>query len=195
MISKSIFSNATATAYRPIYNPVDNGVVLRPINASILPPDVVASLEAVELNYTLPMSNKNYEVIPNDYNQYVQLYNILYNIVQTYTDPTLITLLKIAKEALQGAINSYAIYGDNIACKLDALNLQQQVNDCLSNKNEHTVATGSGTMTITRSFKLAPVFNYYIVLYGMPAAGVGFDPIRINFLVNLLIRVGINPYK
>lgn len=195
MISRSIFSNATANSYRPIYNPVDNGQVLQPINASILPPDVIASLEKVELKYTLPMSDKNYEVIPSDYNQYIQLYNILYNIVQTYSDPTLIVLLRIAKEALQGAINSYAIYGDNLACKLDTLNLQQQVNDCLSNKNEHTVATATGTLTVTRSFKLAPVFNYYIVLYGLPVAGVGFDPIRINFLVNLLNRVGIKPYK
>ena len=195
MISRSIFSNLPTTSNRHIYNPVNDGIVLQPINVSVLPPDVIAGLEKVEIDYTIPMSNKTYEVISSDYNQYIQLYNILYNIVQTYSDPTLVLLLRIAREALQGAINSYAIYGDNLVSKLDALNLQQQVNECISKKNEHVVATATSTLTIMRTFKLAPVFNYYIVLYGMPIAGVGFDPVRINFLVNLLNRVGINPYK
>lgn len=194
MISRSIFSNLPTPTNRHIYNPV-NDDNLRPIVLKVLPPEVIDCLEKVETDYTLPMSDKNYEIISSDYNEYIQLYNILYNIVQTYNDPLLVRLLRIAREALQGAINSYAIYGDNLVCKLDSLNLQQQVNECISGKNEHVVATATSTLTITRTFKLAPVFNYYIVLYGMPVAGVGFDPIRINFLVNLLNRIGVNPYK
>jgi hypothetical protein len=67
----------------------------------------------------------------------------------------------------------------------------------LTGKNEKVVemAQASGQLNITKSFKLAPVFNYYIIIYGMPAYGVGFDPVKINFLVDILKSKGINPYK
>lgn len=194
MNSVSLFSNQPTTGNRPLYAPIGSGT-LKPGGISSLPDNVVLSLGQIEQLYTAPTADKLYETIPTDYNQYIQLYNILYNILSTSTDPTLKLLLNIVKEALQSAINAYTIYGDNLACKLDTLNLQQQVNDCLSNKNSHQVATAVGNLNVTRKFTLAPVFNYYIVLYGMPSPGEGFDPVRINFLVNLLNRVGVNPYK
>lgn len=155
----------------------------------------LAALQYIELNYGQPMSNKNYEAIPSDYNKYIELYALIYGISQTTQDPRMLVLLKIVNEALQGAINAYTIYGDNLAFKLSNLNLQKQIDDILSNKNEHVVATASGQLSVTKKFTLAPVFNYYIVLYGMPVFGVGFDPLKVNFLVGLLTRIGINPYK
>jgi hypothetical protein len=71
------------------------------------------------------------------------------------------------------------------------------VNDILSNKNEKfvEVATATGQLTIVKTFKLAAVFNYYIIIYGMPAYGVGFDPTKINFLVTILEGLGVDPFK
>ena len=162
---------------------------------SIITAEDLAALQYIELNYGQPMSNKNYEAIPSDYNKYIELYALIYGISQTTQDPKMLVLLKIVNEALQGAINAYTIFGDNLAFKLSNLNLQKQIDDILSNKNEHVVATASGQLSVTKKFTLAPVFNYYIVLYGMPVFGVGFDPLKINFLVGLLTRIGINPYK
>jgi hypothetical protein len=98
---------------------------------------------------------------------------------------------------LVGAINSYALYGSNVSLTLDKVGLNKTINDILTGKNEKFIemAQATGQLTITKSFKLAPVFNYYIIIYGMPAFGVGFDPIKINFLVDVLKSKGINPYK
>ena len=57
------------------------------------------------------------------------------------------------------------------------------------------VATATGQLAITKTFKLANVFNCYLIIYGMPAPGVGFDPVKINFLVKILKQNGIDPYK
>jgi hypothetical protein len=50
-------------------------------------------------------------------------------------------------------------------------------------------------LNITKSFKLASVFNNYILIYGLPKYGVGFDPAKIAFLADLLKKKGIDPYK
>ena len=216
MISKSMFTQQSYYEFREYINPVTNrGVPLHPYYSDvpfmdcsqvIVIPDTsnalavitgedLDTLKYIELNYGKNMANKTYEAMPNDYNKYIQLYSLIHGISQNTTNEKILTLLKITEEALQGAVNSYAIYGDNLALKLSTLNLQNQVNTILSNKNENVVATGSGQLSVTKTFKLAPVFNYYIVLYGMPLTGVGFNPLKIKFLEGLLTRIGINPYK
>lgn len=211
MISKSMFEQKSYYEFRDLRNPVSNdGMPFHPYwsdvpiepcihdasNAlAVITSDDLSALQFIELNYGQPMSNKNYEAIPSDYNKYIELYALIYSILQNTDDPKLMVLLKITNEALQGAINAYTIYGDNLAFKLSNLNLQKQIDDILSKKNEHVVASASGQLSVTKKFTLAPVFNYYIVLYGMPIFGIGFDPLKINFLVGLLTRIGINPYK
>jgi len=98
---------------------------------------------------------------------------------------------------LQGAINAYALYGTNIALTIDKVGLKKTIEDILSGKNEKFIemAQATGQLVITKTFKLAPLFNYYIIVYGMPAFGVGFDPIKIKFLTDVLVKNGINPYK
>jgi hypothetical protein len=74
--------------------------------------------------------------------------------------------------------------------------LNAKVDDILSGKND-TVAMGntSGEITITKTFKLAPLYSYYIYLYGMPAYGVGFDAAKLSLLVTIMNKYGVNPYK
>jgi hypothetical protein len=50
-------------------------------------------------------------------------------------------------------------------------------------------------MSITKTFTLAPIFNYYIIIFGMPAYGVGFDPVKVYFLEQILKNMGVNPYQ
>ena len=52
-----------------------------------------------------------------------------------------------------------------------------------------------GEFVITKTFKLAAVYSYYIILYGLPAFGVGFDTTKLTLLVDILRRQGIDPFR
>lgn len=142
------------------------------------------------------MANKNYRAIPNDYNQYIQLYMVIQKIQSVTNNSSLNLLLKIIKNALVGSINSFTLYGESVALELDKIYLENKINDILSNKNMKFVeiSNTTGQMAITKSFKLATVFNMYIIIYGMPQFGVGFDPVKISILVDILKRKNIDPY-
>jgi hypothetical protein len=210
MISKSLFSNGAIVNYlRPVYDPIYTGAVstrasgggggfISGANDLTLITDMnLVSFKQIEQLYSSKMANKQYEQIPKDYNLYVELYVMIDQVKRKIKNNKLLTLVQIVEDALVGAINSYALYGYNISLNLDKVALKKTIDDILAGKNEKVVemAQASGQLNITKSFKLAPVFNYYIIIYGMPAYGVGFDPIKINFLVDILKSKGINPYK
>jgi hypothetical protein len=202
MVSRSMFSNKVTSNYqRPIYNPVGvstaDGTGGTGSSDLALITDDLPSFKIIEMYYGSKMENKLYEQIPNDYNQYVELYVMVNKVKAKIKNEKLLILVQIAQEALVGAINSYALYGSNIALTIDKVGLQKTIDDILSGKNEKFIemAQATGQLTITKKFRLAPVFNYYIIIYGMPEFGVGFDPIKINFLVGVLQKMGINPYK
>jgi len=201
-----MFSNAlVSTTNRSIYNPVGMGYLNGKDESygpgsndfSVITTSYYNTLQKIHDFYGLQMANRTYFNIPNDYDQYVQLYVILQQIQIKTKNSSLLLLLKIAEDTLVGAINSYTLYGENLVLNVDKSGLQQKINDILSNKNEKfvEVAAATGQLAISKTFKLAPVFNYYIIIYGMPAFGVGFDPAKINFLVNMLQQHGINPFK
>jgi hypothetical protein len=153
-------------------------------------------LRIIETQYGRNMKNKTYENIPSNYNDYTLLVSQLH-FIQTKTDNASVTLLlKLAEDTLVGAMNSYTLYGDNLIIQIEKANLEKRVDDILSDKNvglvENTYSFNS--MSLTKTFKLATVFNYYIMIYGLPAPGVGFDPVKISFLVNILTEKGIDPY-
>jgi hypothetical protein len=194
--SKSLFNNAMIpTSSRSLYNPIyqasgSNDLIL--MNASF-----IQTLQLIEQFYIHNMSIKQYEKIPNDYQRYLGLYMTLQRVIMRTSSAQLRLLFKIAQDALVGAINSYTIYGDNLLLKLDKTNLQNKINDILSNKNQKLLELGntSGQLSVKKSFKLAAVFNNYILIYGCPAYGVGFDPAKIEFIANILRKMGINPFK
>jgi hypothetical protein len=193
--SKSLFSNAILPyKSRSLINPINQGNYNEEL---ILNQSFINTLKIIETFYGKNMANKTYELIPNDYQKYLGLYVTLQRVISRTSNKNLLLLFKLAQDTLIGAINSYTIYGDNLLLKIDKTNLQNKINDILSNKNEKLIemANTSGQLTIKKTFKLAAVFNNYIVLFGMPAFGVGFDPMKINFLADLLRKMGIDPYK
>jgi len=187
---------------RPLYNPVFSSQAIAAGSEgsgdlSFITADDLVSFKEIEQKYGYRIEHKLYEQIPNDYDKYIKLYVMVNKVKAKIKNDKLLTLVQIAQEALVGAINSYALYGSNVSLTLDKVGLNKTINDILTGKNEKFIemAQASGQLTITKSFKLAPVFNYYIIIYGMPAFGVGFDPVKINFLVDVLKSKGINPYK
>jgi hypothetical protein len=203
--SKSIFTNTTVFSNtRSLIDPISLGIysisssgggntsdILDFLTASYL-----SILRIIETQYGANMANKTYENIPSDYNKYTQLVSDLKVIQTKTTNSTLTLLLKIAEETLVGAVNSYALYGDNLILQVDKTNLEKRVNDILTDKNTKLVENtfSYSNMSVQKTFKLAAVFNYYIMIYGLPAQGVGFDPVKISFLVNILTEKGIDPY-
>jgi hypothetical protein len=199
---KSMFSNsAIATVNRPLYNPVSlgQGTTTGNVGAddlALITTSYYNTLRIIEGFYGQNLANKAYYNIPNNYDQYVKYYVLLETIQSKIKNSSLALLIKFAQDTLIGAINAYTLYGNNVVLQLDKSNLEQKVQDILSNKNQKVVelANTSGQLTINKTFKLAPVFNYYIMIFGMPAFGVGFDPNKISYLVNVLNQNGINPY-
>jgi len=198
-VSKSLFSGEMVpSSSRSLYNPIyqsgggSSGTDMILLNASFL-----QTLRTIEEFYGNHMAMKQYEKIPNDYQRYLGLYVTLQRVIGRTASAPLRLLFQLAQEALVGAINSYTIYGDNLLLKLDKTNLQNKINDILSNKNEKLVelANTSGQLSVKKSFKLAAVFNNYILIYGCPAYGVGFDPAKIDFLAGVLRKMGVNPYR
>ena len=203
--SKSIFTNTTVFSNtRSLIDPISLGIysisssgggntsdILDFLTASYL-----SILRIIETQYGSNMANKTYENIPSDYNKYTQLVSDLKVIQTKTTNTTLTLLLKIAEETLVGAVNSYALYGDNLILQVDKTNLEKRVNDILTDKNTKLVENtfSYSNMSVQKTFKLAAVFNYYIMIYGLPVPGVGFDPVKISFLVNILTEKGIDPY-
>jgi len=208
MISKSLFSNGSVVNYlRPVYDPIYTGSPSSNAAAggfnsgatdlALITESNLISFRNIGALYSSKMANKQYEQIPKDYNLYVELYVMIEQVKRKLKNNKLLTLVQVVEDALVGSINSYALYGYNISLNLDKVGLKKTIDDILTGKNEKVVemAHASGQLNITKSFKLAPVFNYYIIIYGMPAYGVGFDPVKINFLVDILKSKGINPYK
>jgi hypothetical protein len=152
----------------------------------------------VEKAYGQPLANRKYQLVPTDYARFIELYNLIVDISAKTTNPNMLLLLKLSIDALEGATNAYNLYGQTLALQVDKINLQNRFNDVLSNKNEQVTEIPSqtqGHLAITQTFTLAPVFNYYILIFGIPVYGVGFDPSKISFLVGVLSTMGINPYK
>jgi hypothetical protein len=203
--SKSMFSNASLiTTSRSLYNPVSlggggsgSGGGSVSSDLSIITSTYLNTLTKIHQFYGLNMVNKTYYNIPNDFEQYIQLYVVLQQIQKKVQNSALSMLLKLAEDTLVGAINSYEVYGDKLVLQLNVSNLQQQIQTILSNKNQKfvEVATSTGQLSVNKTFKLAPVFNLYILIYGMPEFGVGFDQIKISYLIDILKQNGIDPYK
>ena len=198
-----MFTNTTVvTGSRSVGNPVGTAIIIPPIIEEkvdiTLDAYLVDTMQKVETYYGSNLKNKTYANIPTNYETYIDLFAILDYAKNNATDTTIILILTLVEDALVGAINAFTLYGQNASLQIDNTNLQNTVNTILSNKNNASVSaqtTSSGQMSITKTFTLAPIFNYYIIIFGMPAYGVGFDPNKIYFLEQILKNMGVNPYQ
>jgi len=199
MVGKSLFNNSTHSGIsRSLLNPISLGQTTSVSSGEV---DLISTayydiLKIIESMYGANMASKNYEDIPNNYDQYIQLYESLQTLQAQTTNNDLSLLLKIAEETLVGAVNSYTIYGENVLLRVDKTTLETRVSELLNKVNVESVndAETDSNLGVVRSFRLAPVYNYYIMIYGMPASGVGFDPVKLSFLVDILTEKGIDPY-
>ena len=202
--SKSLFTNNTVSSNtRSLINPISFGIAVQTIGTGtsqeleFLTQYYVNIIRLIQTNYSSKIANQTYESIPTDFSQYTNLVKEVQEMRTKTTNSSVLLLLQIAEDTLRGAFNSLSLYGDNLILQLDKAELQKQVADILSDKNVTSTQTSmsSNTMTLTQSFQLAPVFNYYIRIYGAPLQGQGFDPVKIAFLIYTLQENGVDPYS
>lgn len=201
-VSKSLFNNQLVpSSTRCLYKPIALGLCANATTISsadmvILNDAYYKTMQLVENFYVRNMALKKFENIPSSYSQYVGLYATLQKLIDRTSSKQLLLLFHIAQDALTGAINTYNLYSDNLYLQLDNRNLTERINNVLSPSNQKLVqmADTAGNITVKQTFKLAAVFNNYILLYGMPVKGAGFDPAKVAFLAGVLAKNGIDPY-
>jgi hypothetical protein len=157
--------------------------------------NVIDVLDEIDTRYTSNIANQQYQLIPTDLERYLVLHNTVYDTQLRQTNTNIVKLFKITNDGLHGSINTYALYTSNIQLSLNSILLQKKIDEILSGKNEQqAMSNTTGQFTATQTFVLAPLFSYYIVMYGMPAYGVGFDPVKLSIISNILTENGIDPY-
>ena len=202
--SKSLFTNNTVFSNtRSLINPISFAIAVQTIGTGtsqeleFLTQYYIGIIRLIQTDYSSKIANQTYESIPTDFSQYTNLVKEVQEMRSQTTNASVLLLLQIAEDTLRGAFNSLSLYGDNLLLQLDKADLQKQVADILSDKNVTTTQSSmsSNNMTLTQSFQLASVFNYYIRIYGAPLQGQGFDPVKIAFLIYTLQENGVDPYS
>lgn len=154
------------------------------------------SLDKIEQFYTSNLAGKTYADIPTDFVQYLKLYNIVNLAYHKYkTNRALSLLFQITSEGLTGAMNAYGLNTQNMELTIQNQWYQDQLQQIINGINvEKAFDQNTGTLHMSQTFQLAPLFKYYIQFYGMPAPGVGFDPVKLNVVLAALDKLGIDPY-
>lgn len=196
-MGKALFGvNSSATTGRikvvTVYSPELTEPVILPNQDLAFPSNTI---NQIETEYTGHLANRRYQSIPTDLNQSLILYDEIYQQKSTVTNPNLSILLQITMDGLQGTMNAYALYTQNISLTLNNIILEKRITDILSGKNEtQAMSDTCGQFTTSKTFVLAPLFSYYIMMYGLPAFGVGFNPEKLAQILKVLVDNGIDPY-
>ena len=190
--SKSLFTPYKTNSEPSMIHPVGS---FREVGSTEVKPEIIAALKVIQEQYTFKMSNKTYERIPTEYPKFLKLYKTIENTYKTTLNYELRTLYLITLEGLQGAINSYSLNYANTELKLERALLQNTTDNLLSGINRVSVMNVPGKYTMNKSFTLAPIFSYYIMVHGMPENGSGFDESKLAILFSIFEKHGINPFQ
>jgi hypothetical protein len=176
-------------------NIIGSKSLINPIT-TIFSQSVISSLNRIEADYMANLAGKSYNSIPSDFVEYSKLYSQINNLQLSVMDSSIEILLKITKEGLMGAMNALGISNQLLEANVARIALQNQVNKLESGLNQLNIYSNtSGQYQITKTFILIPLYSYYILLYGIPAKGIGFDPLKVTQLLGVLEANNIDPYK
>ena len=189
--SRSLITN-NKNVLRTVINPVET------VSAQDLQfdQDLIRTLNKIELDYVKKMAERKYLDISQDMDTYLTLdYQVGLNLA-TIKNSNVKLLLEIARDGLTGALHSRTLNTDVTELTVKNSILEKRIEDILSGKNEIEAMNDTcGEFVITKTFKLAAVYSYYITLYGLPAFGVGFDTAKLTLLSDILRRYGIDPFR
>lgn len=154
---------------------------------------IIQALNVIESNYVEKMARRKYLEIPESVFDYLTLNDTMLAAIAKQKNTNLRLLFQIATDGMAGALHSKTLSADNTDLNFQVLMLNTKVEDILSDKNEvKAIGENSGEFVITKTFKLSPLFSYYIYLYGMPAYGVGFDATKLSLLRTIMTKYGLS---
>lgn len=197
MYAKSIFNTGQhQVIQRSMINPLSqmNNIPFM-TNETIFTSENLDALNKIHKFYTKPLGNQNYSDIPDNYLEYSDLYSSISNLQLKTSNKNIKLLLKITCEGLTGAIHSFGLDKSIIDLNIQNILLNNKIHDLLTNKNEQFALNNTDKKyTLQKTFTLAPIYSYYITIFGLPEKGAGFDPIKIQSLLSILQKYNINPY-
>lgn len=193
--SKSLITNNT-NVIRTIIDPIEKDYTIFVTGNLSLDTELLQVLTKVEIDYIKKMADRKYFEISQDMEIYLALLYKIETSIAKATDDKLKLLLEIARDGLIGSLHSRTLNTDVTELTVKNTILEKRIDDILSGKNEISAMDDTcGEFVITKTFKLAAVYSYYITLYGLPAFGVGFDTTKLSLLVDILRRQGIEPFR
>lgn len=158
--------------------------------------ELTNALNRIETDYVEKMALRKYLTIPSSIPAFLSLNEIMLNAISKQKNTNLRLLFQIARDGMDGALHCRAHTIENAELNVQVMMLNKKNDEILSGKNEvKAIGNTSGQFTISKTFKLAPIYSYYIYLYGMPAYGVGFDATKLSLLATIMTKYGVNPYK
>lgn len=188
MSSKSLMTGSQNTS-KSIINPVSTSSQ-QELQFSA---PIIQALNVIESNYVEKMAKRKYLEIPDSMLDYLTLNDTMLAAIAKQKNTNLRLLFQIANDGLVGALHSKTLSADNTDLDFQVLMLNTKVDDILSGKNEvKALGDNSGEFVITKTFKLSPLYSYYIYLYGMPAYGVGFDATKLSLLRTIMTKYGLS---
>ena len=200
-MSRSLITGQGGGSSRTVWNPNSSlggavNVITPTGGGGALKLKDLPSFRIIQQNYTTHNANRTYENIPPDFIAYLNLYQIVVRTQNQYlSNPSVSVLLQITADALTGALNSYGLNTLNVELSVQNTYLQNTIEELLSGQNVNPAYSDStGTLAMTKTLVLAPLFVYYIDLYGLPEPGVGFDPNKLSIVLAALENSGIDPY-
>jgi hypothetical protein len=189
--SRSLITN-NKNVLRTVINPVET-ISAQDLQFNV---DLINTLNKIELDYVKKMAERKYLEISQNMDTYLMLdYQVGLNLAKVKNSNVKL-LLEIARDGLTGSLHSRTLNTDVTELTIKNTILEKRIDDILSGKNEISAMDDTcGEFVITKTFKLAAVYSYYITLYGLPAFGVGFDTAKLTVLVDVLRRYGIEPFR
>jgi hypothetical protein len=158
--------------------------------------ETILAIRAIQQSYTVNLANQTYSKIPTNYSQFLYLYGVLTNTISSISDENLKLLFQTTIEGLSGSMNAFGLSVDKTELNFKINILEKTIADMESNKNVRIAITAPcGQYKLNKTFTLAPLFSYYIMLYGLPEPGVGFDQAKLSILLSILEKQSIDPYN
>jgi len=158
--------------------------------------ELTNALSKIETDYVDKMAKRKFLTIPDSVPTFLALNDIMLSAIAKQKNSNLKLLFQIARDGMDGALNSRGLFVENTDLDIRVIMLNKKNDDILSGKNEvKAMGNTSGQISITKTFKMPPVYSYYIYLYGMPAYGVGFDATKLSLLATILTKYGIKPFR
>ena len=192
MYSKSLFGNKS-DIQKSIINPIN---IPFTNNELLFTSQHLSALNKIHTYYTNPLSTKSFCDINDDYLEYLKLYSTISNLEISIPNKSIKLLLKITLEGLSGAINYLGISRSSIHANIQNMILTKKLKAILQHKNETCVITGTeNNYILSKTFTLAPIYSYYITIFGIPDKNSGFNQSKIKALLPILIKYNINPYS